>query len=129
MSSLTTQALRYGATGIANTGFGAGVIFALYYLADASVFVANILGYGAGLALSYGLNRAWTFQDRKAARMSSLRFLAVMGVGFLANLSVIEAALGAGLSYPIAQTLGILTYAVIGFFGSRWVVFRAEAVE
>ena len=129
MSSFSTQALRYGATGLLNTCFGAGVIFALYYLADASVFVANAIGYGAGLLLSYALNRVWTFQGRKAAPMSGLRFLGVMGVAFVANLFVIDATLNLGLPYPVAQTLGILTYASIGFFGSRWAVFRAEVLE
>lgn len=122
---LRRQALRYAAVGVANTALGYAVILGLH-AAGASVLVANLAGYGAGLALSFLGNRAWTFGARGSAGADLLRFLVLVGLAFLINLAVVRGLLAADLSFPAAQAAGVIAYSAFLFLGLRHVLSAAH---
>ena len=64
MSSITKQALRFGAVGVLNTSLGLASIWLLMWL-GASAIASNAIGYGLGLIMSFSLNRNWSFESKK----------------------------------------------------------------
>lgn len=127
-ATLTTRTLwgelwRYGVTGLANTALGCGLIFTCVYLLGFSVVWANVVGYGAGLCLSYILNRRWTFQyDGRAV----FAFIILVAVAFGANLTMTLGLTEAGTAYPVAQMLGAVLYSGLMFIGLKWMVFSHD---
>ncbi|MEM1374269.1 MAG: GtrA family protein [Pseudomonadota bacterium] len=114
---------RYGVTGLANTALGCALIFTCVYLLGFSVVWANVVGYSAGLCLSYVLNSRWTFRyDGRAV----FAFAIVVAVAFGANLSVTLGLTEAGLAYPPAQLLGAAAYSGLMFAGLKWMVFTHD---
>lgn len=118
--------LRYGVVGIGNMVVGASIVFGLHQLAGASIPVANIVGYGAGLCLSYCLNRIWTFDAKSTRAGSAWRFGALVCVALAANIALTTLLTGAGLPYTPSQLLGMVTYSVLVFFGSKTFVFPPQ---
>lgn len=125
-SGLAVQGLRYGAVGLGNTVLGFGVILIAHHLLGLGIAVSNALGYGAGLCLSFLLNRAWTFAGAKRRTLCAvIGFALVTGLAFAVNLAVVHLLLRAGLPFAPAQGLAVITYSVISFMGLRHAVFNA----
>lgn len=118
-----SQALRFAAVGVANTGLGYALIVFLHLRAGLDLLAANAIGYGAGLVLSYAANRTWTFEGAPSSARSRLLFLPLVAAGFGANLAVTSGLTRAGLPYPVAQALGIAAYSALVFMGMRHVLF------
>ncbi|MEM9852880.1 MAG: GtrA family protein [Pseudomonadota bacterium] len=114
---------RYGATGLANTALGYGLIMACVYGLGFSVIAANCVGYAAGWCLSYTLNKRWTFRHQGALGRSASAFLALVAAAFAANLALTLVLTDAGLAYPIAQIIGAVAYSCAVFAGMKWMVF------
>jgi len=127
--SLLQQALRFGGSGVANTAVGLACIFAAKLLGAGDV-PANLFGYGVGLALSFVLNRRWTFGSRDAVAPQVIRFLSAFALAYAANLSTVLALRDlAGLNAYLAQALGIVPYTICFLLLSRYFVFRAGPAQ
>src|SRR3546814_14358749 len=89
-------------------------------------YTANAAGYAAGLALSYMLNRSWTFAVTQPVNPSELaRFLAAFAVSYAANLLLITACKLAGFGgNPLIHLGGVLLYSVLFFGLSHAFAFR-----
>jgi putative flippase GtrA len=122
--ALTQEALRFGGSGVANTVVGLACIFAAKAVGVGDV-PANLFGYGIGLALSFFLNRRWTFSSQGAVLPQAWRFLLSFGVAYCLNLITV---LGmrdlVGLDAYVAQLLGVFPYAASFFLLSRYLVFK-----
>ncbi|WP_186826983.1 GtrA family protein [Shimia ponticola] len=121
--SLWGQLWRYGVTGVVNTGLGYGLILICVYGLDASIVLANCVGYGIGWAVSFALNKRWTFRHQGAVRRAALGFVCLVALAFLANLAVAVGGAQFGLAYPVAQAIGAVTYSAMLFVGMKWMVF------
>ncbi len=121
-SLLWQQGLRFGLTGLANTL----LTFVLILLAKPllGITAANVLGYLCGMALSFSLNRRWTFASRRTAWKTLAGFLAVSGLALLLNCSLIASAMALGSTYLPAQILGSVSYTLFSFWAMRTYVFR-----
>lgn len=120
---LAGQVWRYVATGVANTLLGLILIVGLHQGAGVGLVIANAVGYGAGLCLSFLLNGSWTFGHSGRLGPTILRFVSVVAVAFAVNLLIVVALQRAGLPFLIAQCAGVIVYSVICFVGFRHVVF------
>jgi len=58
--------LKFVVVGVANTLIGLLAIYLCKWLLGFGDAVANISGYMIGLAVSFGLNRGWTFRHSGA---------------------------------------------------------------
>lgn len=126
---LDRSALRFGVVGVANTLTGLLVIYAAKWLGGLGDVPANLLGYTVGVLLSFTLNSRWSFGYRGRILPAFVRFLAVLGVAYLANLAVVLACLRAlRLDSYLAQAAGVVPYTVLFYLGSRLLAFR-EPVE
>lgn len=122
--SLGGQALRYGVVGLGNTAVGYTVILASH-AAGCSLLVANLLGFGFGLVVSYLGNRAWTFGRSGLGLREVPAYAAVVAASFVLNYLSLLGLLHVGLPFPAAQAVGIAVYSATLFLGLRNVVFAS----
>lgn len=130
MSGLIRQSLRYGAVGLANTAISLITIYAAIFFFSTGPAVANAIGYAIGLAVSFALNRLWTFGDSRSFGKLLPRYLLVAAISYLVNLSVVLVATHRlGVGPYLVQIFGMGVYTVTMFLGCRWFVFRTPARE
>lgn len=116
------------AVGLANTAVGLGIAFAALRM-GAGDYRANALGYGVGMAVSYTLNRRFTFADGAGEHgRQAPRFLLAAGLSYLINLAVIALGHRLGLRESmVLQVLAMGAYSLSFFALSRLFVFREAA--
>ncbi|GGH57932.1 hypothetical protein GVY41_12945 [Frigidibacter albus] len=124
---LLGQVSRYAVTGAANTCLGFTIIVLLHKVVGIGLVAANLAGFAAGFALSFLLNRRWTFGWNGSTRAVLPRFAALVLVAFLLNLAITAGLEQQGLPYGAAQACGVIFYSVFMFIGLRHVVFADHA--
>jgi len=127
MSGLIRQSLRFGTVGLVNTAVGLMAIFAVIYFFGADPALANAVGYTIGFALSFVLNRLWTFGDTQAISHVLPSYLLAAAVSYLLNLSVVLVGTRQfGVQPYLVQFFGVGVYTVTLFLACRWFVFEAH---
>ncbi len=118
------QIVRFASVGVLNTAFGYTVILFALWLGNGDV-VSNLIGYAAGLVLSFGLNNRWTFGNKQNASPSVIaRYVATFLVAYAVNLGIVLAARSTGLmDGPMIHLLGIGAYTILFYLGSVYFVF------
>jgi len=125
-----SPALKFLLAGGVNTIAGLAVIYAAKWLAHCDDVLANGLGYGAGLCISFVLNKNWTFRYAGSSGAAMIRFLLVFALAYAMNLgTVLFAVRHLGLDSYLSQALGIVPYALFGFLASRHYVFGPGTPE
>ncbi|MDR5780961.1 GtrA family protein [Caballeronia sp. LZ065] len=120
------QFVKYLLVGGLNTALAAAVILGVQ-AAGARPVVANLIGYGVGVVISFALNSKFTFQT-VATRYAAMRFLVVVLVSYLANLGVVLLVLRITHAPYMAQLSGIPVYVIVGFIGNKyWALREAPA--
>ena len=131
MSIITRQALRFGAVGVLNTGFGLCTIW-LFMWFGASAILSNAIGYGLGFILSFVLNRNWSFNRNEnsagaGSAMSNMPkfFIAFVG-SWLLNITIVAAGIHTtNISPYFLQIFGMAAYTITFFvLCQRWVFAR-----
>ncbi|RCK47107.1 GtrA family protein [Thalassospira profundimaris] len=119
------EAVKFGAVGVINTAIGLSVIYALTYFTDISYFLANFAGYAVGLAVSYQLNKIWTFSAKSSrTRYQFAAYIIAAACCYVANLAVLYMSVRfVGLNEYLSQLSGIATYSVSMFLISKFIVF------
>ena len=98
---------RFLTVGALNTLVGLGVIFLSMSAFGFGLASANALGYAVGVALSFHLNRRWTFEHDGARSAAFARWLAVVEVSAGARQAVAAGARSVGVSAYAAQVIGV----------------------
>lgn len=115
---------RFLSVGVVNTLVGLGVIYACMTLGGLGDVASNAMGYAVGLAVSYTLNKRWTFVHQGDAWRSLLRFLLVFAVAYAANLFIVLTAIRVlHFNRYLAQPAGIVAYTILSYLGSRYFAF------
>ncbi|SAK89890.1 GtrA-like protein [Caballeronia hypogeia] len=114
--------LKYLLVGGLNTALSAAIILGVQW-AGASPVVANMIGYGIGVAVSFALNSKFTFRTA-ATRHAALRFLVVVLISYLANLATVLSVLRLTHAPYLAQLSGIPVYVILGFIGNKYWALR-----
>ena len=115
---------RFALVGVLNTAIGFTAILLALRLGMGD-YAANATGYALGLAVSYALNRSWTFRAANAPNLAEFgRFSAAFALAYGANLGVLAVGRAAGLAgHPLLHLAGLGVYSVLFFVLSRWMVF------
>jgi putative flippase GtrA len=125
MSDLVSQSLRFGTVGLANTAIGLLAIYAVIFFFNTGAAIANAIGYAIGLAVSFTLNRLWTFSDSRSIAKVLPRYLYTAAISYLLNLSVVLIGTkNFGVDPYLIQLFGIGLYTMVMFMGCRWFVFN-----
>ncbi|MBI1403323.1 MAG: hypothetical protein GC147_08925 [Porphyrobacter sp.] len=127
---MSGQFARFLLTGFANSALGWAIILACLW-AGAGGLAANMAGYGAGLALSFTLNRRFVFGvTGDVSGREVMTFLFVFLIAYGANLAVLLVAQPiAGDASIVAQVPAVATYVLTFFLLSRRFVFRREGAR
>ena len=80
------RALKFGAVGIVNTALDVGLFSVLTLAVGIKATAPNVISYSTGKAMSFALNRAWTFRDRN--RQRPWRRLGLFATGNLVGLAL-----------------------------------------
>ena len=124
MSSLR-QFLVYSFVGLLNTAVHFSVFVVLLRLLGVPILVASAIGYAAGVANSYVLNRIWTFSVTTPANALEFgRFALVNVISLLLNLAVLKYLTSIGLMPELSQVVAICASLVANFAGNKWWAFR-----
>jgi putative flippase GtrA len=91
-----------------------GVFFVGFWFLSIDPVVAALMGYAAGGALSYTLSRRHVFESTRSHRAAVMRFMGVMGMGFLLTGYAMRVFIDGLLLAPILAR--ILTYGVVLVF-------------
>ena len=124
---LIRQFTAFVGVGAVATALDYAVFFVALQFLGADPVPAALSGYAAGGVLSYLLNRAHVFETERAHRAAVLRFLGVMGVGFLLTGYAMRVFTeGFSLAPLLAR---ILTYGVVlvfNFVAHRFFTFGSK---
>ena len=127
MTGLLRQSLRFAAVGLLNTAIGLATIYAVMFFFQAGPAIANAVGYAIGLAVSFALNRVWTFRSDWPVAHVLPKYLLIAAICYLLNLGAVLAATSHFSANPyLAQLLGVGIYTICMFFGCRWLVFAPQ---
>jgi putative flippase GtrA len=121
---LIARATAFSLVGVVNGVLGIGIIV-LAGLIGAGPLLANLLGYGAGLLVSFTLNSRVTFHSRTPDRLTVVRFLAAFGIAFVINLMAVKAVTSVVATHKILTSLsGTPLYVVAFYVLCEYWVFR-----
>ena len=116
--------LRYAAVGLVNSIVGLAVIYAAATFLKFGDVAANACGFAVGFALSFVLNKQWTFRHEGNHLRSLVLFGLVVAASYLLNLGVLLICTRSlGMPAYLAQVAGVATYAVASFLGARYIAF------
>ncbi len=122
---LSRTASKFLAVGIANTMAGLAVIYGAKWLFRLGDIAANVAGYAVGLALSFLLNKHWTFRFDGDSRMAAFRFLGAFMLAYSVNLMTVLTCIRVlGMDGYLAQAIGVIPYTVSFYALSKGFVFR-----
>lgn len=105
---------RFVASGIVNGAISFTLIFVLMLL-GVSAFESNVLGYAAGLASSFLLNRRFVFVSNGRVNREAVRFLVAFGLSFAANAGMLQLAIALAINAYLAQVIAAATYTIVMF--------------
>jgi len=121
----SSQFIRFLVVGVINTLSGLSIIFASKYFFGARDVVANLIGYGVGLCISFTLNSRWTFAYEGRQLTAVAKFILATAVAYGANLlTVIVAIEHLGVNSYLGQAMGMPVYTITAYLASRYIVFR-----
>ena len=116
--------------GVANTLLSMVFMFLLEFM---GYWPSTAIAYVAGAALSFFLNRSFTFRSNAAFWPSVLRFVINVAVCYLIAYSIAQpvvtwalssTAISAVWQERIAKVCGMGLYTVLNYFGQRFFAFR-----
>jgi putative flippase GtrA len=118
------QFSRFLVVGLFNTLLGYSVIFACMYLARIVPEISNVAGYAVGLIASYVLNKNYTFNSKTNNPQEMIRFLAVFGIAYVANLAMLSFLIHKiGVSNGLSQIYAGTAYVFVFFAMNKYYVF------
>lgn len=101
---IIARVAAFSLVGAANGIVGVGVILTTGLL-GAKPILANVLGYAAGLLVSFVLNSKLTFRSRLVDRGTLARFLVTFVVAFAANLAMVKVTTDLTASHKLLTSL------------------------
>ena len=118
--------VRFLIVGVASTVFNYSVYAFLYLVAMVDYGKSFIIGFLCGVAFSYFLNRAWTFQVKTAGHTRDVwRYFTLYATSLLIGLVCISLAIEFFAVDPLLANLGtILVTTCTNYTGLRFWVFR-----
>ena len=117
--------------GVANTLFGAAVMFLCYNLLHWGYWVSSAMNYLLGSILSFFLNKRFTFQNRERGPAVALRFALSIGLCYLIAYGLarpltarVLSGFGETLRDNGAMVVGMGLFMVLNYLGQRFFAFR-----
>lgn len=124
MRELVRQLLRYGFVGLLSNA----ILYGLYLLLTNLGFghkLAMTMLFAAGVAVTFVMNKRWTFGHRGYLRSSSVRYVAAYAFGYLVNFAGLWSFVDVmGLRHEFVQAGMLFLVAGLIFVLQKFWVFR-----
>jgi putative flippase GtrA len=124
------QFLRFGLIGSAGFLIDSSVLYAAIHFLGLGYYSGRVVSWLSAATFTWGMNRRFTFKDKRPPLKQWLAFLAAQSVGGLVNYGVYAALVA---TVPLVKTyyiLGVGAGSIVGltfnFSSSKWLVFRAR---
>lgn len=132
------QFIKYALVGCLNTGITLFVIFVCKSLLDLNPYIANVLGYVAGLINSFSWNKTWVFKSKNGYSKEAIKFAVGFGVCYSIQLLVVFLLssttfvncqwnlfdIFAISGYGVATLIGNIIYTIANFGYNRIITFK-----
>ncbi len=123
--ALVRQVGRFAIVGAIATAAHYAILIALVEIGHVGPVLATTFGYVVGIAVSYTLNRRFTFSETTAPVGSSFaKFVLLYGVGAVLNGAIMAGLIELGAPYLLAQVAATGLVLFWNFLGARYIVFR-----
>lgn len=99
-------------------------LFVALYWGGVGYLVASAIGYVAGIAISFVINRRLVFRSRGSKRQEVPRYVIAYLGALVVQLTLLEVFVRLGLDPLIANAVALIIVVVLNFFVIRRVVFR-----
>ncbi len=125
LTKLFRQFVQFGLVGIINTIVSFLIYELLAVYLKVNYVVSNFFSYAVGAAISFLLNKVWTFNDNGPIASEALVFLMVFIPCFLLqNALLVLLKEKFRLSKTVSYIFATAFYLVINFLGHRFITFR-----
>ena len=132
------QFIKYALVGCLNTGITLFVIFVCKSLLDLNPYIANVLGYVAGLINSFLWNKTWVFKSKNGYSKEAIKFAVGFGVCYSIQLLVVFLLSSTTFvncqwnlfdiftisGYGVATLIGNIIYTIANFGYNRIITFK-----
>ncbi len=119
------EAIRFGLVGGINTAITLILIYGLTYL-GLSYIVSNAIGYVAGFANSFVMNRLWTFRSSGPWGREAVFFVLVFVISYAVQFAaLIVQKEWLGVPVWLAQATSMVVYTAVNFLLNKIVTFRS----
>ena len=120
---INTQIVKFFIVGVTSNGIG----YILYLIATMFLGLGHKIAmtglYASGMALSFYINRKWTFRSDGTIRRSAGRFLIVYALGYIINLFLLFVFVDLGeFPHQLIQAFAIVFMAAYFFVVNKWYV-------
>ncbi len=112
-------------------GVGTGVMFLLYNLHIGGYWFASACNYLIGGTMGYFLNRRYTFHSKARQLNELIKYIVHMLVCYFIAYTLaprlcagLETRFGLHAAGNVSLLVGVVLFAVLNYFGQRYVVFR-----
>ncbi len=117
------QIVRYAIAGVISNGVG----YLLYLIATMFFGLGHKTAmtglYSVGMAVSFYINRKWTFRGTGTIRRSAVRFFITMVMGYAINFLLLFVFVDLfGFAHQLIQAVAIALMAVYFFLLNKWYV-------
>jgi putative flippase GtrA len=124
LSLIERPAVRYLIVG-GSTNLGLLALYAGLTALGLHEVTASSIGYATGIAVTYILNKGWSFRDQSAHHTAFIKYIVAYGAGYVVQIAVLSGlAFQLGLPHIIAQLVAVLAAAVSIFVLLKSFVFR-----
>lgn len=124
---------KFIGVGVINTLVGSAVMFLLYNVARCGYWFSSAANYVVGSAVSYVLNKKFTFRNTQKSSKTILRFIVSISVCYLLAYGVakpLAMMVLSGAPANIQENLGMLfgmgLFVILNYIGQRFFAFKEE---
>ena len=124
---------KFVLVGLANTLFGAGIMFLFYNVFRLSYWISSASNYVFGSILSYFLNKIFTFQDKERSGAVLIRFIVNITICYSIAYGVAKPVMRWLLSSATqtiqencAMLVGMVVFTGLNYIGQRFFVFNKK---
>ena len=124
---------KFLGVGVINTLAGSLVMFLLYNVAHCGYWISSAANYTVGSAVSYVLNKKFTFENKQSSAKTIFRFAVSIGACYLIAYGAakpLAMRLLAGAPVNIQENVGMLIgmglYVILNYVAQRFFAFRED---
>ena len=124
---------KFLSVGVINTLVGSAVMFLLYNVAHCGYWLSSAANYVVGSAVSYILNKKFTFENKQSSAKTVLRFVLSISACYLISYGVakpLAIRMLAGAPVNLQENLGMLIgmglYVLLNYVAQRFFAFKED---